>query len=174
MPHLLLLPREIRDIIISLVVTTPALPPVDATVESLRSQLRDIKYQCWFGDNGVKYLVQMGSYRPNSAALLLTNHQLHDEVEYLLQKASVQYVLDVMLINERELWPTWTSIPILATQIDTVEVNFRIISQGQKGWSGFSSGSGGTPRIMWSFYSLLERFLKVGSSGFTERKSIDA
>jgi hypothetical protein len=79
-------------------------------------------------------------------------------------------MLDVMIVDERELWPTWLSVPALTTRVDKVHAAFRLvgINQGQR--SAFQIGCGGPPMITWCFYSILERFLRVGAKGPQSKK----
>ena len=67
-----------------------------------------------------------------------------------------------MLVDEDELYPTWLSVPQFATRVEKVYAEFRIIGAAKKNRTGFSGGDGGPPLIVWAFYSLLERFLKLG------------
>ena len=70
-----------------------------------------------------------------------------------------------MLVDERGLWPTWLSVPALTTRVDKVYAAFRIIGTGKGQRSGFADGCGGPPMITWCFYSILERFFRVGAKG---------
>jgi hypothetical protein len=103
-----------------------------------------------------------------SLPLLLVNHQLSAETKSALGRLSTKlsYNLDVMFVNEAELWPTWLSVPALSNRVDTVVATFRIF--GCWNGKGYSALRGGAP-IGWCFYSLMERFLKRGPVG--ERKA---
>ena len=38
-----------------------------------------------------------------------------------------KYKIDIMLVKEKALWPTWVRIPPKIVQADTIEVTFRIM-----------------------------------------------
>ena len=163
------LPREVRFQILQLVLCSSRALPTDptTTISQNRIELRDGNHNSWeYGPRHNKY--EQGACTTNSLPLLLTNRQLRAETQSVLQHLAIKrsYSLDVMLVNERELWPTWLLVPALWTRLDHVVATFRIC--GGKGRSGFVGGDGGPPEIIWCFYSLMERFLTFGPVG--ERK----
>ncbi|MCJ1295920.1 hypothetical protein MMC34_007485 [Xylographa carneopallida] len=171
MPSLLDLPVELRFQIIELVLCHSRAPPLDpATTSQNRVTLDDLDSTSW------SYGPQHNMYEPDgvttsSLSLLLTNHQLWAETQSALQRlpARFSYYLDAMLVNERELWPTWLSVPALRTRLDNVAVTVRICgTKDHPGRSEFVHGDGSPPQIVWCFYSLMERFLTYGPVG--ERK----
>ena len=174
MPCLLTLPREIRDGILELVVCNERAPPQNPTAASSDRTLLDVlERRSWsYASQYIKYEGQgsNGAYTTNSLSLLLANHQLSSETQDVLERLSTTYSygLDVMLVDEKELWPTWVSVPALSTQVDSVVATFRIFGTwGGEGRFAFGIGCG-PPEIVWCFYSLMERFLTCGPVG--ERK----
>lgn len=170
MPALLDLPRELRDKILSLVIDNPAPAPVDALAKSDRTELHDVKYNGWYGGDGVKYSVLES--RTDIQPILLVNHQLHAESLAALDLLPTKYCysLDIMIVDECELWPTWLLVPALTTRVDKVYAAFRSSGISKGHHIGFSGGCGGPPMITWCFYSILERFLRVGAKGLQEKE----
>ena len=171
MPSLLDIPPEIRFQILELVLChIRALPPDPATILQERLELHGALYQSWkYGPQ--HKLFEPNGYATNSHPLLLTSRQLRAETQSALHHlpAKRSYRLDVMLVHEWELWPTWLSVPALWTRLDSVLTTIRICgAKDRSGRSEFCIGDCSGPPIMWCFYSLLERFLFYGPVG--ERK----
>ena len=169
MPLLLTIPREVRFQILELVLCSSRAPPANpATTSQNRIELRDGKDNSWdYGPTHNKY--EEGACPTNGLPLLLTNRQVGAETQSVLQRPTIKrsYSLDVMFVNEQELWPTWLRVPALWTRLDEVVATFRICGNKGKG-SGFRGGDGGPQQIVWCFYSLMVRFLTFGPVG--ERK----
>ena len=170
MPHLLTLPREVRFQILELVLCSSRTPPANpATTSQNRTALHDGDYRS--GDYGLRRTkYEEGASTTNGLPLLLTNRQLGAETQAVLQRATIKrsYSLDVMFVDDSELWPTWLLVPALWTRLDELVATFRIC--GTKGEdSGFRGGDGGPQQIVWCFYNLMERFLTFGPVG--ERKA---
>lgn len=180
MPCLLTLPREIRDKILELVICDERAPPPNPTAASSdRTLLNDIECRSWhYGPWHNKYEGQgpNGAYTTNSIALLLANRQLSAETQDALERlpTTYSYGLDVMFVDEKELWPTWVSVPALSPRVDSVVATFRIFGT----WDGegrfpFRLGDGSPPEIVWCFYSLMERFLTCGPVGKRKLQYLD-
>ncbi|KAF2498236.1 hypothetical protein BU16DRAFT_615311 [Lophium mytilinum] len=179
MPSLLSIPQELRDNIIELVLSSARLaPPTISSAETTRctpatsgeSGSPDSGFMSWpYGPSHV--WLEKSVYRSNSYPLSLTNHQLADETAAALRRLSLlslRYELDVMIANERDLLPTWLSVPVLATKLDVVNVTFRAMGlEDEHKRSAWKSGCTGPPVIMWCFYYLLEHVLKRGPVGQT-------
>lgn len=109
---------------------------------------------------------------PNSVLpLLLTNRQLYDDTRDMLRREfSAQlpkYTLDVMYLKDCTLWPTWTSVPVRASHVDSVTAQFRLFN---------CPGGLPMPRIpprrgifgsdiIWTFYHLFIAAVKFGPYG---------
>lgn len=101
--------------------------------------------------------------------VLLVSKQLQAEMEGVLNRKRSQkanYALDIMYVKSCGLWPTWLSVPILTTNIDTLHATFRLFKQPDnvpKGmlypnmWRG---GDGGPPSGVWIFYRMFTGFLE--------------
>ncbi|KAK7021932.1 hypothetical protein VNI00_017161 [Paramarasmius palmivorus] len=171
---LLTIPAEIRAIIIESVLLSKRAAPPD--IESAKAahysfQFTDIdrqlaaQFNTWSpGPRHVRFEDQKdGRTRctSNALPLLLTNRQTNVETSSAIARLGEkvrQYDLDVFVVDEYFL-TTWTCIPILTTQVDRVNVTFRVHSISPRAFRG---GDGGPPQIYWWFYFLLEYFLKRG------------
>ena len=100
---------------------------------------------------------------------LLVNHQLRDEtlaaINIIPTKHS--YELDLMIVNEETLWPTWLVVPEYTTRVDAVHATVRIVGTkpASSRQSGFQFDGENPPVIVWCFLSVLERFLCKGPVG---------
>lgn len=164
MSSLLTIPREIRDQILELVIFSHRAPPKSPTEPPQERASLDNprRFSSWsYGPENVKYDQQ--DIVPNSLSLLLVNRQLSAETKSTLERFPISYYLDVMIVNEQELHPTWLSVPAFSNRIDNVVVTFRIFGTREPGGrSMFIIGDGSPPQITWCFYNLMEVFLKCG------------
>lgn len=161
MVSLLDIPREVRDKILLLVVSTPQPPPSGYMDAGSRVPLPYTPCKSW-SISAIKYSPHMN--RTTEFPTLLANRQLHDETLEAIGRLSKKptYVLDIMLVKGASLWPTWLSVPALWNSIDKVHATFRIDTSSRNTMRGFRGGDGSPPKIAWSFYGVLERFLMVG------------
>ena len=168
MASLLGIPRELRDNIIELVLLFTH-TPLDYPGAALqhRVPLIDIDYRSWeYGPCNNLYEKQ--DFVPTSLPLLLVNRQLYAETRAALQRLPEghSYLLDVMLVDEAELWPTWLSVPVLVDRVDSVLAKFRIFGNQQNDYhSVLDPGDASPLQLVWCFYCLLERFLRRGPVG---------
>ncbi|KAH8685366.1 hypothetical protein BGZ60DRAFT_395034 [Tricladium varicosporioides] len=162
MPSLLDLPREIRDKILSSVISTPTAPPKDHSVIVERAELHSPCSNGWYPDKGVKYVTRMN--RIEAIPTLLVNSQLYAETMAAIKTLPTKHIyqLDILIVGGSELWPTWVSVPALTNRVDKVYTTFRIDHTGELRYRLFTLGCGGPPSIVWSLLSLLDRFLNVG------------
>ncbi|KAL3474439.1 hypothetical protein BJX99DRAFT_248236 [Aspergillus californicus] len=111
------------------------------------------------------YSEQRGTHSPsNCLSLLLTCLQLSAETQHVSDHlASNDYHLEIALLTDTELFPTWLCVPKLMTQLSTLHVDLRlfghIIADDDV---RLQVGCGGHLGFHWSFYALLERFLTYG------------
>jgi len=166
MPSLLRLPQELRDLIIEFVVTSRGTAPTKIDTLRPTEEHDDLNYVSRISGRGVFYSTQR--HRTSPVALLLVNHQIHDETKGTLKRLSSsngnKYTLDVILLNEALLFPSWTSVPPLHQNVDTLSVTFRIFGFGGSAFNDFMDLDGSTGPAVWRFYSLLERFLRCGAT----------
>lgn len=169
MPFLLKLPREVRNKILNFVIATPITPPQDPKDASKRMEFRKSdtqKIRGWFDGGGVKYAPAFN--RIDLLPTLLVNRQLYFESISVIELLTTRHCfeMDVMIVNEKELWPTWTSVPAPIARAEKVRASFRIFGINEESRGGFNGGAGGPPLITWSFYSLLARYLSLGPIGY--------
>lgn len=107
----------------------------------------------------------------DSTSLLLLNHQLQKETQYLIQLLPTKaYVLDVIIAEETKLWATWLYAPVLTTRVDWVYTAIRTMGYCTKAYHLFKGGDGGPPQFAWALYSLIERGVRAGPVGRRTRK----
>ncbi|KAF2501484.1 hypothetical protein BU16DRAFT_522460 [Lophium mytilinum] len=168
MSRLLLLPRELRDDIIKLVINSYSPPPRNPHDPFGQAKLKrhlDCTYHKapWSG-SCILYDPRSHDYLPNCSALLQTNWKLHHETMERLNKLRPNFALDIMVVDNTQLWPKWTSIPMVSSHVETVTAHIRTF-RTEAGWQGFLGGPGEPPSMTWAFYDILKRFLNIGPVG---------
>ncbi|KAF2447881.1 hypothetical protein P171DRAFT_429480 [Karstenula rhodostoma CBS 690.94] len=160
--RLLSIPRELRDEIITLVLTHHH--PSPQTTAEVEAQARK---NLW-GDS-VYYLADPGSYTANAPALLLVNKQLRSETRSALERLDLAHEIEFKFVNEQYLAPTWTLIPTPTKHYKRVHASF----QSMGAWhhpalpskftgNPWKTGDGGPPTYVWIFYHTLGHFLTYG------------
>lgn len=192
MSFLMKLPRELRDEIYNLVLTVErGRPDITEPFDAL------IRGRVQYKKPKLKSISEVVLYLPgaasNNLSLLLVNRQMHAEtVENLGMIAKHPlYSLDIVVLDEILLLPTWLSVPITTTSLDTINVTFRVsgsydarkefdLEMNRKGpyskwprYKGFRGGDGGPPAMSWQVYAVLERFVKVGAAGEVEDENMN-
>lgn len=118
MAGLLDLPRELRDDIIHLVLSSP----ITVVPNTTRKVTNDFVF--WHDLRRVFYLASTNAYRPNSLCLLLVNRQLHAETREYLARKKPPFILDLAIVDKSWLWPTWRWVPTGgAALLERVDVN---------------------------------------------------
>ncbi|KAF2111393.1 hypothetical protein BDV96DRAFT_582086 [Lophiotrema nucula] len=117
MPSLLTLPAELRDQIIDLVICTRTEPPKDAFTDDNPRRPSSTNPNLMYP--------ALAPYEVYSGyGLLLSCRQLNAETQDRIKSLDLPAEIDVMVVNRRDLWPTWVSIPSRACK--TLEVTFRL------------------------------------------------
>jgi hypothetical protein len=164
MPSFLDIPQELRDRIIELAIDTYTTAPQNAETAGQYRELDGINYRSWL--KGKHVLYPATPVASTTQSLLRVNKSLHSQTLAALQRIKHVFELDVMLIQEYQLWATWTShVPTFVPDVKRVHVSFRIFPKtkaGPGGYTGFRGGDGGPPAIFWQLYALLERSLRCG------------
>lgn len=160
------LPRELRDKILGLVIATPMSPPPSPADAGDRTEVDVPGMRSSAGGKSVKYPRRFN--RVDSIPTLLVNHQLHNDTLNAIDRLPTKhsYEVDVMLVDEGELWPTWLSVPAISSHADKIAATFRIFGVNRRRRGGFQLGNGGPPAITWAFYNALQRLLLFGPIGF--------
>ena len=172
MPTLFSLPRELRDKILFEVVTQPAAAPTKPDDPETRTTKHpDGKLSGW--NYGQEVMFHGRWNRTTIIPTLLVNRQLHAETLSAIGRlTSNDYVLDIMMVDDKQLWPTWLSVPRLATTVDKVSAFFRIFGAAESyNVSAFRGGCCGPSAMAWTLFIFLDRFLNYGPAGLWQRKT---
>ncbi|KAE8422217.1 hypothetical protein BDV36DRAFT_303401 [Aspergillus pseudocaelatus] len=107
------------------------------------------------------------AWTSNPLSLLLVNRQIAEVTKRRLDKSLTPSVfkLDVILSDERELHPRWCFLSNPCRHVEDLTVTFRVVGTcPTSSWRRYHLLPDGDspPRIVWTFYYLLERFLEVG------------
>lgn len=178
---------ELRDHIYELVLTSSISPPKSPLTSGDRTKLASLGFESLGGEK-TTFFQKRPVPRPGSA-LLRTCHQIRSEVKALAQRMNsrrprkeeaVKYILDIMVVEERYLYPTWLNLSTsnLSTEaqlIDEVWVNMRIVGEfdSSKSSSGWRDANAWPPSIIWGLFNILARFFKYGPSFQLESRSDD-
>ncbi|CAO2647300.1 Nn.00g082220.m01.CDS01 [Neocucurbitaria sp. VM-36] len=173
MLSLMTLPRELRDKICihALFAQTSEQPALNQPFEQL------------LNNRTIYARPRLQSWTNNAHSHL--EDTICNATNILLRTSSSTYDLDVILLHEIVLLPTWTYVPFLSTRLEEVNATFRISgSYNEKNelprrkkteddpplglyvrfgrYKGFRGGDGAGPAVGWQIYSILERFIRVG------------
>lgn len=165
MSSLLALPPEIRDSIIEQVLCCCRAPPTYPSTLG-RTDFHDIDYAAWRSKTTIYHEHRTTHCPSNCLSLLLTSRQIHDETRAVLDRKKCPFVLDISVLNDYDLFPTWISIPCLTNRVRVLDVDVRLFgSIIPSKIARRLVGDGGRLGFHWSFYALLERFLYYGPVG---------
>lgn len=129
MPNFLDLPRELRDRILELVVAHRVdLPDIEdlSTLAIGRTAINDVAAGPWAGTRSVFY---ENEPRVNALRSIFTvNRQLRLEAKQALARAKLSGVheLDIIILDETNLIPTWIYAPSVTYRIETLKVTIRV------------------------------------------------
>ncbi|CAI6338148.1 unnamed protein product [Periconia digitata] len=184
MPSFMELPQEVRDQICGEVLLSPTAEAPDLGL-SYKAMIEGRKSYNWPETSGrdssrycIRYLPSASTTVATCTPLLLVNHQLYAETMANLSATpqSSTYDLDLIVLDERLLCPTWLRVPVLTNNVDQVNVQLRVAGCHPKNVeeyrgidigtrSLFARGDGGPSLMVWCFYAVLVRFLRVGPTG---------
>jgi hypothetical protein len=177
MASLMTIPRELRDMILSLALHARKQPP--STIAEIEQQDGDFTTISDWSNEAVYSSNNPADYQSSALPLLLTSKQINAETLEAVGRASVQFELDVKFLKEHFLVPTWVSIPILSPKVHHLRATFQSVGTYERRIKPLSlkgryrehdiwrTGCGGPCGYVWAFYSLLTRFLKFGPVGPT-------
>ncbi|KZW01802.1 hypothetical protein EXIGLDRAFT_26995 [Exidia glandulosa HHB12029] len=159
MPCLLTIPREIRDVILQDVLLASC--PPDTTTDRVQpAAMRD--------HHGPKHVrLSTTPVVAASLALLLVSRAFalatKATIVGLQERKRLIYTLDVLLVNDEFLWPTWLCVPATVPTVDCVHVTVRTSgARSRDGLSAYYEAPRSiVPRILYSFYFLLHSFLRT-------------
>ena len=134
------LPREIRDDILHRALLLSENPiPTERDKETNRIPIIDINVCCWKLKDRVLYELRIS--QPTATALMLANRQLRKETQDALKRLPDQgrrCKVDIMFLEERELWVTFTHAALCCTTLDQVDVTIRLVGTMRGFGAGFS------------------------------------
>ena len=135
MPSFMTLPREVRDQICVEVLLSPTAEAPDLGL-SYNSMIEGRKSYARPETGGMSISCNRIRYQPSAStmmvatctSLLLLNHQLYAETmtNLSITPQSRTYHLDLILLDETLLCPTWLRVPALTNNVDEVNVQLRI------------------------------------------------
>ena len=115
---LLSLPRELRDMILEFVISAHVEPPRHPASD-------DTPRKASVGSNCLRIPVLPPAEQYATYGLLLTNRQLHHETKTCLCRLPMTYSLDLMMVNDKELWLTSTCCPARSKEPIDISINVR-------------------------------------------------
>lgn len=179
MDSFLELPLEIREYIYAYTVTSPLRPPESppsATSDENRTRRHrkanrstDIQLE----ESANRYLIHPP--HPTGLSLLLCNRQVHNEVSTTISRLArnkrIHYELDCDMVNQSQIYPTWTLLPIYLHHVPLIYANFRLTGVCRRGsrWISYQ----GEPCVMaMSIMALLTRFIERGPHFLAPKKGV--
>lgn len=164
------LTRELRDHVYGFLLQSSRTPPISPEHGGAR------KYP---NEDDEEILETCNRYpaedlESTGTSLQLTCRQVHDEVQEAISRLkrskSLPYRLDLMMLDETMLYPTWLAFPALVDEIPRLEVGFRLFGDVEGKQSAMKGGCGGPPLLIWSLFKLMERFLLRGPDFLAPRE----
>lgn len=160
-----LLEDILRDII-TLVLLAEREPPRDLGAASERRVLDGTHWPS-FHPRGVVGRFEDVPYRANDLALKLANRRLSSltaqVLSHLGNSGRLVYVVDVAIVHEQELWPTWLCVPSLAITTNLeIHVQFRLFGARKRDALSALHYNASPRCILYGFYYLLEHLLRRG------------
>lgn len=129
MPSLLSLPRELRDEIIELVLSSQVALPLGTTCERYHLGQMMPHYPEWL-------VVDIPFFFPNTEAacsppglgLLRTNKQLRSETIDRIENAGIPLTLDMAMLDSNWVWPAWRTLPPrISTTVQDLNINIILV-----------------------------------------------
>lgn len=172
--NLLDLPRETRDEIITLVISSRH--PMTQTPATINTQVRKFPDETYSVFNSC-YLQDYRAHVPNASGLLSVNKQLHSETKDALKRLHLTHEVDLKYdfkyADDLHLALTWTCLPVQTRKFARVHAriqstgNFQRLERNEKAYGRrpWAYGEFGAPsRYAWIFYNVLRDFLNRGVS----------
>ncbi|KAI9693454.1 MAG: hypothetical protein M1820_009247 [Bogoriella megaspora] len=160
------LPLEIREAIYEKALSLRDVAP------SSPKQIRncELRGRIWIGyENLFESCTRFDPQPPKASitGLLLSNHQTQDEVKDLIRRKGVMYRLNILISEERLLFPTWTLTPFLSKHADRLDVVLQIYdprgANVYRGRSKFRYRDGSPELMIWPLCHILRRYLERGA-----------
>ena len=135
MPDFLDLPREVRDAIYEAIIDSGCDAPASpASTYGKRTHVQNTRGPFPAYSMSFKRIVKFPRPRQQPPFLdvniALSCHQVYGEYMSALRRSlskGLNYKLDVM-IDEDSIYPTWTSLPVLSSTVDVLQLDFRLFT----------------------------------------------
>lgn len=164
------LTRELRDSVYQSLLLSSRVPPESPEHSGPRkypsNEDQDLfEYHNHYPADGLK---------STDASLLLTCRQISKEVKEAVIRLSNSncslYKLDLMLLDERELYINWLAYPHSTPRISRLDVDFRLLGDVKGKKTTLKGGFDGPPVLIWGLFTLIERFLLRGPDFLAPRQ----
>ncbi|KAL8687931.1 MAG: hypothetical protein Q9218_006034 [Villophora microphyllina] len=170
----LLLARELRDKIYDDLLLSSKSPPSSSEDKTRWNMPSEDDMEVMEYHNRSVYPTEV--LKLDTAALQLSCRQVHREVcaavARLERLKRLSYTLDIMMVDETMIYPTWVSFPVLLRYIPRLDVDVRLLGDVAGKRSGWTPGDGGPPLMVWGLFCLLERFLTRGPDFLSSVKQV--
>ncbi|KAL2836766.1 hypothetical protein BJY01DRAFT_258601 [Aspergillus pseudoustus] len=173
------LPADIRRICLEYALFSSRRAPEYPTKDN-RAKFEDMGYTSWraWAYHELNGSSSSSTYTssPNCLALLLTSREMNAETRAILAlnssaRSRSMYHLDISVLNDNDVFPTWLCVPQLTTHVQTLYADVRLFGTIiEPSVSRKLVGCGGHARYEWDFLALLERFLQYGPVGQKQKK----
>lgn len=170
------LPTELRQIIIQHTLQGHRKsPPTPSKSNGILVEDFSPVAQRWqLGSCSVYYERQDQHCPTNCLPLLLTSRQISTETKSVLDYMKIDYDLDISVLNDVDLFPTWISVPCLTQRINHLRAEVRLFGHViSSATARCHSGDGGHLGIDFAFHQVLQRFLMYGPVGEKKGQSND-
>ena len=127
-PPIFAIPLEIRVDILELMVLKSRSHPQHAS--TLQRNGRISMDDCSYRSNllkGKQVMHESPDPKVHEFPTLFANKQLRAETLSVIRRLPKDYWVDLLLVDESELWPTWISVPCLTTTVNKVRADVRMM-----------------------------------------------
>jgi hypothetical protein len=165
-----MIPRELWDMIISPILSAERPAPISISEIEEHDRVSDGNNVCNRDPQ------EPAAYASNASSLLLTSKQICTDTLDFIKRTLVPlcYKLDIKFLHEHFLVPTWTSNPVQSGRVHHLGVKIQSLGTYERDINKlalnirgahndiWTRGSGGRCGYVWTFYSMLTRFLELG------------
>ncbi|KAJ5178622.1 uncharacterized protein N7500_001321 [Penicillium coprophilum] len=162
------LPTELRQIIIRHALSSRRKAPTPSKSKGAPVEDFEPVAERW-QLGGCRVYYEQDEQVPTCLPLLLVNRQISTETKGVLNSMKIDYAVELSILNDLDIFPTWISIPCLTQNINHLRAEVRLFGHVLPTTVGRQQGGdGGRLGIHFAFHQVLQRFLMYGPVG--ERK----
>ncbi|KAI4141395.1 MAG: hypothetical protein L6R39_005355 [Caloplaca ligustica] len=168
MPHakksfpFLSLTRELRDQIYDSLLLDTRTPPQSPEQADAYKYLGAEDERCFEYCNRYPAEKLQNTTTPFQLACRQVRGEIREAISRLAKSKSLPYKLDLMILDEKILYPTWLAFPAMITAIPRLEVDVRCFGDVGGKRSALRSRDAGPGPMIWSLLGLMRRFLLRG------------